>query len=167
MFPGDRADVVAVCIDNAAHRIDGFDPRDDASASCSGSSQLDPLSASSACTVQFTTPSTFNATSSPDPHCGSSGRSPAQWQDAVAPASCADFPLSLSWPCCRSMCLPNKPVQTPLVRAPAGSLVRPISLRVSQALLNPGYAGMPTKVSQVDWILPPTCKTTIQRAQRN
>jgi putative transposase len=42
----------------------------------------------------------------------------AQWQDAVAPASCADFPLSLSWPCCRSMCLPNKPVQTPLVRAP-------------------------------------------------
>jgi S-disulfanyl-L-cysteine oxidoreductase SoxD len=43
----------------------------------------------------------------------------------------------------------------------------PISLRVSQALLNPGYAGMPTKVSQVDWILPPTCKTTIQRAQRN
>ena len=45
---------------------------DDASASCSGSSQLDPLSASSACTVQFTTPSTFNATSSPDPPCGSS-----------------------------------------------------------------------------------------------
>jgi hypothetical protein len=45
---------------------------DDASASCSGSSQLDPPSASSVCTVQFTTPSTFNATSSPDPPCGSS-----------------------------------------------------------------------------------------------
>jgi hypothetical protein len=43
----------------------------------------------------------------------------------------------------------------------------PISLRVSQALLNPGYAGMPTNVSQVDWILPPTCKTTIQRAPGN
>jgi transposase-like protein len=45
---------------------------DDASASCSGSSQLDPPSGSSACTVRFTTPSTFNATSYLDPHCGSS-----------------------------------------------------------------------------------------------
>jgi transposase-like protein len=45
---------------------------EDASASCSGASQLDPPSASSACTAQFTTPSTFNATSSPDPPSGSS-----------------------------------------------------------------------------------------------
>ena len=46
---------------------------DDASASCSGSSRLDRRCAFSACTVRFTTPSTSNATSSPDPHCGSSG----------------------------------------------------------------------------------------------
>jgi transposase-like protein len=41
---------------------------DDASASCNGSSQLDPPSVSLASTVRFTTPSTFNAASSPDPH---------------------------------------------------------------------------------------------------
>jgi transposase-like protein len=47
---------------------------DDASASCNGSSQLDPPSASLASTVRFTTPSTFNATSSPNPHYGASER---------------------------------------------------------------------------------------------
>src|ERR1700740_2364137 len=46
---------------------------DDASASCSGSSHLDPASASSAYTLRFTTPSTFNVISSPDLHCGSAG----------------------------------------------------------------------------------------------
>jgi len=45
---------------------------DGVSASCSGSSQLDPPSSSSTCTARSTIPSTFNATSSPDPHCGSS-----------------------------------------------------------------------------------------------
>ena len=45
---------------------------DDASASCSGSSQLDPPSVSLASTVRFTTRSTFNVTSPLDRHCGSS-----------------------------------------------------------------------------------------------
>jgi transposase-like protein len=62
---------------------------DDANASCSGSSQLDPPSVSSASTARFTIPSTFNATSSPDLHCGSSepellqsGKKPSQPHDA-------------------------------------------------------------------------------------
>ena len=62
---------------------------DDASASCSGSSRLDLPSASSTFTLQFTTPATCNATSSPDRHCGSSeqklphnGEVPSQRHDA-------------------------------------------------------------------------------------
>jgi transposase-like protein len=51
--------------------------------------KLDPPSASPACTARFTTPSTFNATSSPDPPFGfsepkllRSGKMPSQWHDA-------------------------------------------------------------------------------------
>ena len=40
----------------------------------------------------------------------------------------------------------------------------PLGLRVSQALLNPGYAGMPLQADQVEWRLPPTCRTTLSQA---
>ena len=40
----------------------------------------------------------------------------------------------------------------------------PIGLRVSQALLNPGYAGMPRNADTVEWRLPPTCQAALQRA---
>lgn len=33
----------------------------------------------------------------------------------------------------------------------------PLGLRVSQAMLNPGYAGMPPDAYRVEWRLPPTC----------
>jgi hypothetical protein len=62
---------------------------DNASATCSGSSQLGPRSVSSACTVRFKTPSTSNATLFPDPHGESSepkllqsGRRPPRRHDA-------------------------------------------------------------------------------------
>jgi mono/diheme cytochrome c family protein len=40
----------------------------------------------------------------------------------------------------------------------------PIGLRVSQALLNPGYVGMPRNADTVEWRLPPTCQAALQRA---
>jgi mono/diheme cytochrome c family protein len=40
----------------------------------------------------------------------------------------------------------------------------PIGLRVSQALLNPDYAGMPQNAETVEWRLPPTCQAALQRA---
>lgn len=40
----------------------------------------------------------------------------------------------------------------------------PLGLRVSQALLNPGYAGMPRNADAVEWRLPPTCQAALQRA---
>jgi S-disulfanyl-L-cysteine oxidoreductase SoxD len=40
----------------------------------------------------------------------------------------------------------------------------PLGLRVSQALLNPGNAGMPQNASTVEWRLPPTCQAALQRA---
>jgi S-disulfanyl-L-cysteine oxidoreductase SoxD len=40
----------------------------------------------------------------------------------------------------------------------------PVGLRVSQALLNPDYAGMPRNADTVEWRLPPTCQAALQRA---
>jgi mono/diheme cytochrome c family protein len=39
----------------------------------------------------------------------------------------------------------------------------PLGLRVSQSLLNPGYAGMPANAETVEWTFPPTCLTSVQR----
>jgi S-disulfanyl-L-cysteine oxidoreductase SoxD len=39
----------------------------------------------------------------------------------------------------------------------------PLGLRVSQAMLNPGQAGMPPDASDVAWTLPPTCMATLAR----
>jgi len=39
----------------------------------------------------------------------------------------------------------------------------PLGLRVSQAMLNPGQAGMPAEASHVAWKLPPTCMATVVR----
>jgi mono/diheme cytochrome c family protein len=40
----------------------------------------------------------------------------------------------------------------------------PIGLRASQAMLNPGYAGMPPEASRAAWKFPPTCRETLARA---
>jgi protein SCO1 len=39
----------------------------------------------------------------------------------------------------------------------------PIGLRISQALLNPGNAGMPAHAADTEWTLPPTCTISTQR----
>ena len=39
----------------------------------------------------------------------------------------------------------------------------PIALRASQAMLNPGRAGMPRNVTSEEWRLPPTCNVLRQR----
>lgn len=41
----------------------------------------------------------------------------------------------------------------------------PLGLRVSQSLLNPGYAGMPRDADKVEWRLPPTCNVLLQRSR--
>jgi hypothetical protein len=39
----------------------------------------------------------------------------------------------------------------------------PIGLRISQAMLNPGNAGMPPHAADMEWTLPPTCTILAQR----
>ncbi len=39
----------------------------------------------------------------------------------------------------------------------------PLAIRVSQAMLNPGFAGMPPDAGNVEWTLPPNCRTTAAR----
>lgn len=39
----------------------------------------------------------------------------------------------------------------------------PLGLRVSQAMLNPGFAGMPARANEIEWTLPPNCTATLQR----
>ena len=39
----------------------------------------------------------------------------------------------------------------------------PVGLRISQSLLNPGYAGMPANAQSADWTFPPTCIGSLQR----
>jgi mono/diheme cytochrome c family protein len=39
----------------------------------------------------------------------------------------------------------------------------PLGLRVSQAMLNPGFTGMPARANEADWTLPPNCTSTSQR----
>ena len=39
----------------------------------------------------------------------------------------------------------------------------PVGLRISQAMLNPGQAGMPADTANIEWSLPPNCTGTAQR----
>ena len=39
----------------------------------------------------------------------------------------------------------------------------PISLRVSQAMLNPDQAGMPANFANVEWTFPPNCTISTSR----
>ncbi len=39
----------------------------------------------------------------------------------------------------------------------------PVGLRVSQAMLNPGQAGMPAKAANVEWTFPPNCTISTAR----
>jgi S-disulfanyl-L-cysteine oxidoreductase SoxD len=39
----------------------------------------------------------------------------------------------------------------------------PIALRASQALLNPGHAGMPQQASTLEWRLPPICRAVLRQ----
>ena len=39
----------------------------------------------------------------------------------------------------------------------------PLGLRVAQAMLNPGLAGMPAAANDVDWRLPPNCNVLLRR----
>ena len=43
----------------------------------------------------------------------------------------------------------------------------PIGLRASQAMLNPGLAGMPRNIGNVTWTLPPNCTASIQNWQQS
>jgi S-disulfanyl-L-cysteine oxidoreductase SoxD len=38
----------------------------------------------------------------------------------------------------------------------------PVGLRVAQAMLNPGFAGMPAGADKIDWRLPTTCKSVVR-----
>ena len=40
----------------------------------------------------------------------------------------------------------------------------PVGLRVAQAMLNPGSAGLPAQAAQADWQFPPTCMATQSNA---
>ena len=43
----------------------------------------------------------------------------------------------------------------------------PLGLRVSQAMLNPGFAGLPANADQVEWRLPSNCLMSWRRTQQD